>query len=65
MPDIINLNDIATLNRLWAQGITIDALVASGEYKFDTTSGPAPQIDIEAAPKPKRKNANQHQGGLF
>lgn len=62
LPDAISLNDTETLKRLWAFGITINALVASGEYKFDTSPGSAPQIEIEAAPKIK---TNQYQGELF
>ena len=35
LPDTIALNDTALLNAMIKAGITLDDLLASGEYKFD------------------------------
>lgn len=71
LPDTIDLSDTALLNAMIGEGITIDDLLASGEYKFDNGSAyfkAAPPTEAEL-PKAKTKkitvSADSMQGGLF
>ena len=71
LPDTIDLSDTALLNAMIGEGITIDDLLASGEYKFDNGSAyfkAAPPTEAEL-PKTKAKKtksgADSMQGGLF
>jgi len=72
LPDTIALNDTALLNAMISEGITIDDLLARGEYKFDNGAAYFKEAaPIEAAELPKTKTkksksgADSMQGGLF
>lgn len=72
LPDTIALNDTALLNAMISEGITIDDLLARGEYKFDNGAAyfkeTAP-VEVAEPPKTKTKKsksgADSMQGGLF
>lgn len=72
LPDTIALNDTALLSAMMKEGITIDDLLARGEYKFDDTAKYFKEAEpvAEVAPaKTKTKQtkigADSMQGGLF
>lgn len=73
LPDTIALNDTALLNAMISEGITIDDLLARGEYKFDNGAAYFKEaaMPVEAEqPKAKTKKSNRGvdssmQGGLF
>jgi len=75
LPDTIALNDTALLNAMIKEGITIDDLLATGEYKFGSDSGAAyfkeaalvAAITEPAKTKAKKTmvGADSMQGGLF
>ena len=75
LPDTIALNDTALLNAMMKEGITIDDLLASGEYKFGRDDGAkyfkeAEAVSALAQPKPTKtkkptSGADSMQGGLF
>lgn len=72
LPDTIALNDTALLTAMMKNGITIDDLLARGEYKFDSGSAyfkEAAPVEVAETPKTKTKKsksgADSMQGGLF
>ncbi len=72
LPDTIALNDTALLNAMISEGITIDDLLARGEYKFDNGAAyfkEAAPTEATEQPKAKTKKTNRGadsmQGGLF
>jgi len=77
LPGTIALNDTALLNAMIAEGITIDDLLARGEYRFGSDDGAAYFKEAEAVSalatatpaKTKTKKptsgADSMQGGLF
>lgn len=74
LPDTIALNDTALLNAMMKESITIDDLLASGEYKFGSDSGAAyfKEAESVAEPTPAKtktkkstSGADSMQGGLF
>ena len=73
LPDTIALNDTALLNAMIKEGITIDDLLARGEYRFDSGAAyfkEASEPVAEAAPdktktKKSKSGADSMQGGLF
>lgn len=74
LPDTIALNDTALLNAMMKEGITIDDLLARGEYKFGSDSGAVyfkeAEPVAEATPaktktKQTKVGADSMQGGLF
>lgn len=76
LPNTIALNDTALLNAMIAEGITIDDLLARGEYKFDNGAAYFKEAEpvAEATPTPAKtkakakkptSGADSMQGGLF
>lgn len=72
LPDTIALNDTALLNAMIKEGITIDDLLARGEYKFDRGAAYFKEVEPVAEPIPNKtktkkptSGADSMQGGLF
>lgn len=75
LPDTIALNDTALLNAMMKEGITIDDLLARGEYKFDdgaayfkeaeAVSALATATPAKTKTKKPTSGADSMQGGLF